>query len=192
MFFVIAPTCFSQQKDQPQVGNVSKLTFLNPGFSFEKKTGSNQTVVGSIFMNAFAALGYSGSLGNTSKFYFDPAYSLQYRFYYNRLKRQLSGKRIEQNSLNYITPVFKSVFSRRRISSSHIIESKRRAINTIAVVWGIQRNYKTRFSLDLGLGTGYLFTKATLPDNRGEIKKERVGKFTIMGQLNLGFWLNRK
>ena len=85
-----------------------------------------------------------------------------------------------------------TIFSKNAISSDHYFENNRRPINTAGIVWGMQRNYKSRFSLDFNVGLGYLFTTATLPDNNGHTIKENVGKLSSVGQLNLGFWLNKR
>jgi hypothetical protein len=72
------------------------------------------------------------------------------------------------------------------------MEINRRACNTVGVVWGFQRNYRKRFSLDLNLGLGYLFSTATVLDNTGQTVRENLGEFTTLGQLTLGFWLNKR
>ena len=96
------------------------------------------------------------------------------------------------NSLNYLSPTFKTIFSKNRISSSHYVEEFRRPINTVGVVWGMQRNCKSRFRVDYNVGLGYLFTTAILPNNNGQTVRENIGKFSSLGQLSLGFWLNKR
>jgi hypothetical protein len=191
-FLAIATNCFSQNKLQTDITDITKATFVNPGISYEKKIGKFQSILGQAFINTSFSISYSSSLGNTSSITFDPALSFQYRYYYNYDKRQKKGKRTEMNSLNYLSPTFETIFSKNRISTSHYIENNRRPINTVGVVWGIQRNYRKRFSLDFNLGLGYLFTTASLPDNTGLTIKENIGKLSSLGQLNLGFWLNKR
>ncbi len=188
---VISTNCFAQEKLQTNIVNITKVTFLNPGISYENKVGKFQSIVGQAFMNTSFSIGYSSSLGNTSSISFDPALSIQYRYYYNYDRRENKGLRTEMNSLNYLSPTFETIFSKNRIDNAHYIENKRRPINTIGAVWGIQRNYKKRFSLDFNIGLGYLFTTATLPGNTGQTVKEQVGEFSTLGQLNVGFWLNQ-
>ena len=189
---VISTHCFSQDKSQSDVTDVTKATFFNPGVSYEKRIGKFQTLLANAFLNTSFSIGYSSSLGTLSSLSFDPAFILQYRYYYNYNQRQKKGKRTEMNSVNYLSPTFQTIFSKIRISESHLTEKNRRAINTLGAVWGIQRNYKKRFSLDLNLGGGYLFTTATVLNNSGNAIKENVGKFISLGQLNLGFWLNKR
>lgn len=189
---LISIHCFSQDKSQSDVTDVTKATFFNPGFSYEKRIGKFQTLLANAFLNTSFSIGYSSSEGILSSLTFDPAFILQYRYYYNYNQRQKKGKRTEMNSLNYISPTLQTSFSKFRISESHLTEKNRRAINVLGVVWGIQRNYKKRFSLDLNLGGGYLFTTATVLNNTEQAIKENVGKLIFLEQLNLGFWLNKR
>jgi len=189
---IISINSFAQEKMQTDIVNITKVTFLDIGISYEKKVAKFQSILGQAFMNTSISIGYSSSLGNTSSIKFDPALSLQYRYYYNYNRRQKKGKRTEMNSLNYLSPTFVTILTKKRISMSHYVENNRRPINTVGVVWGIQRNYNKRFSLDFNLGLGYLFTTASLPDNTGQTIKENIERFSTLGQLNLGFWLNRR
>lgn len=193
LFFLIhSLNSFAQENRQTDIVNITKATFLNPGISFEKRVAKFQSLLGQAFLSTSFSIGYSGFLGNTSSITFNPALSLQYRYYYNYERRQKKGKRTEMNSLNYLSATIKTIFSNKRISTSHYIEDNRRPISTVGVVWGIQRNYKKRFSLDFHSGLAYLFTTATMPDNTGQTVKENVGKFSTLAQLNLGFWLNKR
>ena len=189
---LITMDCFSQDQKESNVTDVSKVTIINPGVSYEKAIGRNQTLYGQLFMNTSAEFNYSSTLGSSSTFYFDPAVTVQYRYYYNALKRQEKEKRTEMNSLNYLTAVFEAVFSRRPFSTSHPVEDHRRSMNRIGLAWGLQRNYNSRLSFDLNLGPGLLFTKATYIDYRGQTTTSNEGSFTLLGQINLGFWLNRR
>ena len=190
-FMAFSTSCFAQEKTQSELVNVTKINFLNPGISYEKPVGKFQSLVGQAYLSTSFSLSGSSS-GTQSSISFDPALSLQYRFYYNYERRQKKGKRTEMNSLNYFSPTIQTIFSKQRISSSHFMEINRRACNTVGVVWGFQRNYRKRFSLDLNLGLGYLFTTARVQDNTGQIVRENVGEFTTLGQLTLGFWLNKR
>jgi len=170
--------------------DVTKLTFFNPGFSYEKSISQKSTLHGHLFFNTAIEYSYSSSFGGDFKASFDPALLLQYRFYYNYNQRQQKEKRTEMNSMNYISPTFQTSLSKARISTDHLWEEKSRPINVAGVVWGMQRNYAKRFSLDLNLGLGYMFTTATVYGSPQT--KENVGMVTMMGQFNLGFWLNKE
>jgi hypothetical protein len=185
--------CFSQQNtrtDTTEVTDIAKLTLLRTGIGFEKRVGRFQSVYVHGFLNTLVTLGYSGNLGNTSSFSVDPALSLQYRYYYNAAQRQAKGRRTAMNSMNYIGPVFQTAFSRNRIATWHLAEDHRRTINKVAFVWGMQRNYKSRFSLDLSAGAGCLFSTATVVNYAGEPVHKHVQQFTTVGEVSLGFWLN--
>lgn len=191
-FLFLNTYCFSQDKGDATVTNVTKITFINPGASYEKSIAKRQTIYIQAFMNISGTIEYSEYGGNTSTFYLDPAFTIQYRYYYSLKRRDNKGARTAMNSANYLTAVYQDVFSKRRISNDYYDETKRRAIHTVGIAWGMQRNYKRRFSLDLNLGVGYLFTKSTLPYSSYQTPKEHSGTFTIPGQLTLGIWLNKK
>lgn len=171
--------------------DVTKLTFFNPGASFEKSIGNKSTLHGHLFFNTSVSYSYSDAFGGDFNASFDPALLVQYRYYYNYNQRQQKEKRTEMNSMNYISPTFQTVFTKNAVASDHIVEFKSRPVNVAGVVWGMQRNYAKRFSLDLNLGLGYLFTTTTL-QGAPQPQKESVGMVTMMGQFNLGFWLNKQ
>lgn len=187
---LITSHCFSQE-NQVDVRDVTKVTFLSPGISYEKRVSRFQSIYGQVSMSISFSFSYSSTFGTTSYFSLDPALTVQYRYYYNAEKRQSKGKRTEMNSLNYLCPILEIYFSKDAISTSHYVENNRRAITSVGLAWGFQRNYKKRFSLDFNWGVGYLFAKATLPNNAGQTITERVAQFTTVGQFNLGFWLNK-
>lgn len=192
LLLAISTSCFSQDTVQNDITDVTKATFLRPGISYEKRIGKFQSLFAQAFVAPSFYYSYSISLGERSEFSFDPGLNFQYRYYYNYDKRQEKGKRTEMNSLNYVSPTFETVFSKAPISEDHYFENDRRPVNTVGFVWGIQRNYKKRFSLDLNLGLGYLFTTATMSGNNNQTAKKHVSEFTGLGQFNLGFWLNKR
>jgi hypothetical protein len=181
---------YSQDKGDAVTTNVSKITFL--GMGYEKSIGKNQSVNFRACMNAAGTFSYSSSFGNMSEFYFDPAIAIEYRYYYNLGKRSNRDKRTDMNSADYLAAVFQDVFSKRRISSSYYVEDNRRPIYHMGIVWGMQRNYKGRFSLDGNIGPGYLFTTGLKPDNTGAPIKENIGQFSVVWQFSVGFWLNKR
>ncbi|MEO7044164.1 MAG: hypothetical protein ABI091_02570, partial [Ferruginibacter sp.] len=67
-----------------------------------------------------------------------------------------------------------------------------RAVKKFGIAWGLQRNYKSRFSLDMNVGPGYFFAKVTRQNIIGQFATENTSGFTILGQVNLGFWLNKR
>jgi hypothetical protein len=172
----------AQDVNKLGVVNLTKISFISPGISYEQKIGRFQTVYGRAFLDPSGYWGYSSSMGTSSHLYLDPAITIQYRYYYNALRRGAKGKNIEMNNLNYVAPVFKTTFN---------AENSQRSVHRTGIVWGFQRNYRRRFSLDLNLGVGYGFASEGGTDN-GEIIAEQVSGFTTIGQLNIGIWLNRR
>ena len=80
------------------------------------------------------------------------------------------------NSMNYLAPAYTATAIKNAAGNSQLI-------NILGVVWGMQRNYASRFSLDLNIGAGYLFN-ATGYSNNNSVQP--------MSQFTLGIWLNRK
>lgn len=183
---------FAASSQDIDVTNVARATILNPGLSYEAKVGKFQTLYGQAFMNLSASYSYSSNMGSSSEFYFDPAVTLQYRYYYNGMKRMEMEKRTEMNSMNYIAFISEVIFSKMSLSDEYFNEENRRPITRLGVGWGLQRNYRQRFSLDLNLGLGYMFAKGTTYDYNYQTKEANVSIPTFMGQINLGFWLNRR
>jgi len=192
LLLFISIQSFSQKEDQPGITDITKITFLNPGLSYEKAIGGFSSLYAQAYINLSFGLGYSSSLGGTSFFYADPAATLQYRYYYNFKKREKKGRRTNMNNLNYICAISQLNFTKGRIEESDYTEEDLRAITTLGAAWGMQRNYPKRFSLDLSLGLGYFFGKATRDDGMGGIITPTVGKLTTVGQFTLGFWLNKR
>jgi hypothetical protein len=192
ILFLTSTSCFAQDDQPPDITDVSKVTFVNPGFSYEKRVARFQSLLGHAYMSPSIYLGYSSSLGNMSSIYFDPAVALQYRYYYNSRKRSEKGKRTEMNSLNYIAAAEDLSFSRNAISSSYYVETNRRPMNRFGLVWGLQRNRPKRFSVDFNIGAGYLMARSTSQNTSGEYITSNEGVFTFLGQLTIGLWLNKK
>ena len=193
LFLLIASCVSAQKENQSDVTNVAKVTIINPGFSFEQRIGKHQTLYGQVFMNTAFSFNYSSTFGGSTKVYFDPAVTLQYRYYYNINRRLNAEKRIDMNSLNYVGAVWETVFSKQNIGQRNYDELKARPINKVGVVWGFQRNYKSRFSLDVNVGPGYLFAKQTTSYiYANPTVKETIGQPTILGQVNIGIWLNKR
>src|SRR6187431_2530346 len=189
LLLVAATNCFSQNETETDIRDVTKLNSFDPGISYEKRIGRMQSLTAQAFLSTSIYIGYSDALGNTSSIDVYPALSLQYRYYYNAAKRDAKGKRTEMNSLNYVTAIAEVDFYREYVSPT---EKDIRALNVFGIAWGFQRNYPKRFSLDLSFGLGYVFTKQTTINYAGEYITENTGNLTNIGQIGLGFWLNKR
>lgn len=194
-----ATTGFSQSLPKepepiPDVTNITKLT-LNPGFSYEKRIGKHQTLYGQVYPAINFSFDFSDGIGgdqtNTS-FYVDPAVYVQYRFYYNARARQEKGKRTELNSMNYIALVDRTVFSKHPINSNYEMEKSYRPMNTLGAVWGLQRNFRSRISIDLNVGPAIAFAKTTSKDLSGHTETYIHNEFALLTQFDIGFWLNKR
>jgi len=189
---LISISAFSQDSNSTGITDISKVTFFSPGISYEKAVGKFQSLSGYAFIATSFAYGYSSTFGSNFDYSLDPALSLQYRYYYNNIKRESRGKRTEKNSLNYISAMIGTAYSKNSISSSYLTEEDRRPLNNISIAWGFQRNYPKHFSLDLNIGGGYIFASSTTYDYPGQQVKVHAGRFTTISDLTLGFWLNKK
>lgn len=194
LFIILASTkTYAQEENKADVANVTKVTFLNPGISQEIKIGKHQTLYGQVFINtsATARTDYYNNTQNIDiDLYFDPAVTVQFRNYYNGRRRSAKGKRIEMNSMNYAGLIAESFFSKIPLNENYIQED-RRPITTLGAVWGLQRNYKGRFSLDFYLGAGYRFARSTIY-TIPQPTTINTTTFALISQLNIGVWLNKR
>ena len=179
-------------QEAAQTNDIFKIGFLDPGFSYEKAVNAKQTVYVNAHFSTYLSFFYSSSLGSSTDFRLEPAISLNYRFYYNGKTRAKKEKFTERNSMNYLTPVYNVVLSKRRMSSSHYEETSLRPIHTLALSWGLQRNYNNRFSLDFSFGPGVLIAQSTEPDINGTPVESGYSQFTILSEISIGLWLNKK
>lgn len=191
VLFFSMTNCFAQKTDTTDISNLTKISFLNPGVSYEMRVGKFQSIYARGFMSLSGHAFYSSSFGFESRFSFGPALAVQYRYYYNAEHRKAKGKQAEINNMNYLSPAFETIFSRNSISI-YSGNYKQGAINQLGLVWGIQRNYPRHFSLDLNLGPGWLFAKGTAYNAAGQSISSKISEFTIMSQFTLGFWLNKR
>jgi putative salt-induced outer membrane protein YdiY len=195
--FAISANSFAQDSTA-QLTTVTKASFLNPGISYEMPVKPNKTVYAQVSLSPSAYFSYSDALDAYGNISFDPAFTVQYRYYYNIQKRSAAGKRIERNSANYIAPMFEVLASEAYTYRRSVLNSEFRPVFHFGAVWGLQRNFAKRFSLDLNIGPGIALTKEEYisyidyRNQRYEWGDRNVANFTILSQLNLGFWLNKR
>ena len=190
LLMLASVNCFSQDDGNNDVRDVTKLTFFGPGISYEKRIGKFQTLTAQAVLSPEIYIGYSSALGNMSRIDVYPALELQYKYYYNVAKRITKEKRTEMNSANYLSALTEIYFYKDPISANR--DEDIRSSKVIGMAWGLQRNYQSRFSLDMGFGLGYIFTKQTTINGAGQYITENFGEFTNIGQLSLGFWINKR
>jgi hypothetical protein len=182
----------AQNASQKVVTNVTRVAIVDPGFSYEAALGSKSTLYSEVGLAPYLRLGWATNEAEDPVFRMDPMASFQYRSYYNFKRRTEKKLRTDLNSLNYIAPAFGISYSKNPIKSDGYDEEDRRLVGTVGLYWGMQRNYKSRFSLDLMIGPGYLFGKTTYYDGVGGSYTENDGRFVLNTRLLLGIWLNKK
>ena len=189
--FFISLNCYCQENND--IVSLTKITFLDPGISREIRIAKVQSVFLQAFMSTSAYFSSSSTFGTHGGVYFDPAEKAEYRYYYNAQKRIAKNKRTEMNSMNYVGGLVETIFTDAAYEDDHVSEEKLRPVNTIGIIWGLQRNGSKHFSLDLNLGVGYAFGKGTkLDEVDWTTYSTRISEVTAIVSLNLGFWLNSK
>ena len=186
---------YAQYKDNEDeaasVQDISRVTFLSPGLGFEKSIGKKQSLSAHVFISPSIEFSVSDALGTRTRFYLDPTLDIFYRYYYNGNKRAEAGKITKLNNMNYVAAVGEFVASKRPISNG-FESDKVKFIKKFGAVWGMQRNFPGRFSLDLSIGLGALFGERTQIDDFGTFYYEDIVTVTSLGQFTLGIWLNKK
>lgn len=176
---------------QYEVTSVIKLTLLSPGGGYEHPIGRHQTLHLQGMFTLSGGLGYSSSMGWLSNFYLDPALALEYRHYFGMKRRWERGKNVALNSGNYLAGLFRSDFPKRYyLNDVGEIDRRRRPVYALGVLVGMQRNYRSRFSLDMNIGLGHSLEQGYI-DPTGESTTHN-SQFYFPGKLSLGIWLNKR
>ena len=169
LFIAYSESCYSQAKDtQSDVMTVYRLNILLPGFSYEKRVSKLTTLYLDASLNIITSSGRF-----LSDIHLGPSAMAGVRNYYNIKKRENKGLRTTLNSANYISPILFASTAKVRSSGPDFF-------GVIGAVWGLQRNYQSKFSLDLNAGLGYGFS--SYPS---------IKELQIINQLKLGIWLNK-
>ena len=170
------------QKGVAQQSNVSKsvtkLNILFPGLSHEMRLGNNQTVYLGFSFNPIGEYDTQYLNGKEIKYSIYPAVQADIRQFYNLGKRAGKGLNTDRNSGNYVAlrglGVFSSISSKNNDPQQYP-----NGLGITGIVWGIQRNYPSGFSLGLSVGTGFKFINGNA---------NRTGLFDF----SLGFQLGGK
>lgn len=175
-------------QDSDVASSIFKVNFLSPGISYEVKTGNSKTLYFQTYLSSAAIIDADA---DDVSWFFDPALLTQFRYYYNGEKRAAKGKRTAMNSMNYIAPSMEFLYSKFPVGTT-VEENNRRPVYNAGLVWGLQRNYDNRFSVDFAIGPGYRFSTSEATGAGGETSTNRRSEFALLAHLNLGFWLNKK
>lgn len=153
-FLLLAIGLFSlhlSAQDNPGVEKgLLSVNILTPGLEYELGIGENTT----LDLRAGSGFAYRENSFGEEGFGVYPIFSLQYRYYYNLKRRSEKGKRIDNNSANYIAlsgivQAGKPIIGNLEYTSDYF--------GVVGPVWGLQRFYGSGFKLDLNLGAGYGF-----------------------------------
>ena len=176
-FLLTARVNYAQSLPKEQsVTSIFKLNFFLPGVSYEQKLATYETIYFNGYMDVLInSTGVNGT--NQAHVFFTPTLDVEIRNYYNLNKRERLGRRTAMNSGNYLAPVYYGRYS--QVSDFE----DREWINQVGAVWGMQRNARQGFSLDLSFGLSYTF------DSKSYDYYNPVG---VIAQLTLGFWLGKR
>ena len=203
---VVSAPGISQKAIHDDIVNISKISFPDFGYSYELRVGKFKSLVGALSLNPSPQISGSSLLGYNFSINLSPTLNLSYRKYYNFNQRSKKHKRTSMNSLNYYSPILQSSYTQDNFKILDIsiagndnnidpmlstVQSSQSFNNTIAFVWGIQRNYNNRFSLDVSTGLALInsYTKTTYTN--GNTFSSNLSTVTPVIQVSLGVWLNK-
>lgn len=137
------------QSDEQRVNKSLVGVYIIPlKASYELGIGKSNTVEFSAGLSGRAKID-----ADQFKYSLSPMFESSFKYYYNLNKRHLKGKNTAMNSGN-----FWGLNTRYEFKS---ISGNEDEIGSLFIypMWGIQRNYESRFSLGLRLGYGMVITK---------------------------------
>lgn len=145
------PFTLTAQNNQKVSKSIFSVNFLIPSVELETRISDKTT------LDLFGGIGFglaAGTQRDGTDVGFFPVFSTQYRYYYNLEKRAGKGKKVSENSGNYVAAVGE-IMSGKPIFGDLKFENDYSAL--VGAVWGLQRYYNSGFKLDLNLGGGYGF-----------------------------------
>lgn len=138
---------------QTTTNNQFSLNVLAPSAEYEFSISDNST----IDLNLGVGFAYHRSSYSGEAYGFYPGFEAQYRYYYNFKNRADKGKKVSENSANYIAGI-------ASITGGHPIIGNLEYANQygafIGPSWGVQRVYNSKFKLNFNLGVGLGFNDA--------------------------------
>jgi hypothetical protein len=170
--------------NEGKVESILKINLLSPGIAYEAPLSNKLSLYSEVYgtVDFLVRNNFSIINGSSNKviFTFLPAINEQVRFYYNGSERFKNNRRIEKNSMNYVAT-----------SASFLGGKKDEFLSSqaqIALLWGLQRNMASRFSLDFNFGIGL-----AIPTSRNRnLYYNTENKRIIESHLRLGIWLGKR
>ena len=177
LFLLFSFSCLFAQHEQKErlTEPVTKITFIEPGIAHEFPLGRSTTFFLRGGLTATLATDYNDEIKGVL---FRPFVSGSFRAYYNFAKRNLMERNTAKNSANYIGFLYLNATSPLNKGTDYDLDLNKSLLNA-GVVWGLQRNYPSGFSLDLNIGPGY-------------VKGGNTSGFSIIGEFNIGWWFGKK
>lgn len=155
---------------------------VSPGLTGELPLANKLTVKG----KAAFIVGWSYSLSSALGQYYSltptAQAAAQLRYYYNFSKRIEKGKPTARNSANYISLLTKHAISNKTYyytENGNYSFTGRTSATDVGIVWGLQRNFNNRLSIDCSVGPS-LYTALAYND------------FSLIADISLGIWLGKK
>ena len=136
------------QERSPETNSQFSLNLILPSLEYEIKTGHSSTV------DLLLGAGFGYQSGSQNRFGVFPAFRSSYRYYYNLNKRLEKGKKVSENSGNYIAAIG-TIESGKPLIGDYYLNKNYSVF--IGPAWGLQRVYNSGFKLNLNLGAGYGF-----------------------------------
>lgn len=146
-FFLSLFTYFNVVAQEPITTQQLSLNVLMPSIEWELPSTQNTSVVLELGTGFAYAKNWSGEAFGAY-----PVVSSEYRYYYNFLRRQERGRKVTDNSGNYLAALLKFRSGKPFIGELEISDDY---ALTLGPVWGMQRVYNSGFKLNLYGGAGY-------------------------------------
>ena len=127
--------------------NFWTANFLLPGVEYERALGNFSTVN----VNPYVSLGYSSNFALGSSWVVQPSLDVQFRRYYNLLRRAARGKNVSGNSGSFVALDVLGV-GRSVVDSENY---RNFSFFGIGPVWGIQHTFRSNFNLSFQAGVMY-------------------------------------
>lgn len=145
LLFLFTFTLLSAQSNRNVEKGLFKINAFLPGVSYELGVGKNS----SFNFDAIVGFALNGGSDRDTNFGLYPGIGVEFRYYYNMERRLSKGKHISGNSGNYI-----SALNQWQLGSPLIgdLQYSSDYYYNAAIVYGIQRTYKSGFYFSLAFG----------------------------------------